>query len=174
MNSILTVNMISLDRFFYIYTQLKYELSSTKYIAGAAVVVSIVVSIASSFLIRFTPGTSQFFKPFMFCIIMYDHPSVLVPLLVVAIFASMLVGIVISNGCFSWIVLRNIRAVYSHTSSDGFDKEKQLYKLKKRVTSTGHKKQKHLLHAIGPFIGKLVQFSSYCSSPLLHNSAFRS
>ena len=46
MNSILTVAMMSLDRFFYIYTPLKYELPSTKYIAGAAVIVSIVVSAA--------------------------------------------------------------------------------------------------------------------------------
>ena len=144
MNSVFTVAMMSLDRFFYIYTPLKYELPSTKYISGAAVVVSVVLSIASGFLIRFTPGTSQFFKPFMFCIVMYDHPSELVPYLVAAIFASVLVVIVISNGCFSWIVLRNIRAVYSHSSCDGFDKEKQLCKLKKRVTSTGHKKQKRL------------------------------
>ena len=144
MNSMFTVAMMSLDRFFYIYTPLKYELPSTKYIAGAAVVVSIVLSIASGFLIRFTPGTSEFFKPFMFCIVMYDHPSELVPCLVMATFASVLVVTAVSNGCFSWIVLGNIRAVYSNSSSDGFDKEKQLCKLKKRVTSTGHKKQKRL------------------------------
>ena len=144
MNSIFTVAMMSLDRFFYIYTPLKYELSSTKYIAGAAVVVSIVVSIASGFLIRFKPGTNQYFKPFMFCIVMYDRPSELVPYLVMATFASVLVVTAVSNGCFSWIVLRNIRAIYSNSSCDGFDKETQLCKLKKRVTSTGHKKQKRL------------------------------
>ena len=144
MNSIFTVTMMSLDRFFYIYTPLKYELPFTKYIAGAAVLVSIVVSIASGVLIRFTPGTSQFYKPFMFCIVMYDNPSLLVPFLVKATFASVLVVTAVSNGCFSWIVFRNIRAVYSNSSSDGFDKEKQLCKLKKRVTSTGHKKQKRL------------------------------
>ena len=144
MNSIFTVAMMSLDRFFYIYTPLKYELPSTKYIAGAAVVVSIVVSAAFGFLLKFTPGTSQFFKPFMFCIVMHNNPSVLVPSLMMATFASVLVVTAVSNGCFSWIVLRNIRAVYSNSTCDGFDKEKQLCKLKKRVTSTGHKKQKRL------------------------------
>ena len=42
-----------------------------------------------------------------------------------------------------FVYLKNIRAVYSHTSCD-INKEKQLCKLKKRVSSTGHKKQKRL------------------------------
>ena len=144
MNSILTVTMISLDRFFYIYTPLKYELPSTKYIAGVAVVTSIIASIAFGFMIRYIPGTNQFFKPLMSCIVIYGHPSLLVPLLVVTIFSFLLVVTAVSNGCFSWIVLRNIRIVYSNASSDGIDKQKQLCKLNKRVTSTGHKKQKRL------------------------------
>ena len=142
-NSIITVAMMSLDRFFYIYTPLKYELCSTKYIAGAAVVVSIVMSIAFGLFVRFIPGTTHYFKPLMMCITLYDPPSLLVPCFLMVIFAGTVIVIVISNSCFSWIVLRNIRAVYALHSFDS-NKEEQLCKLKKRVTSTRHQKQKRL------------------------------
>ena len=143
MNSIVTVAMMSLDRFFYIYTPLKYELSSTKYIAGAAVVTSIVVSTALGLFIKL-PSTTQYFKPLMMCVSLFN-PSLLVPCLLMVIFAGTLVVIAISNGCFSWIVLRNIRAVYSlNNSFDVSSKEEQLCNLKKRVTSTRHQKQKRL------------------------------
>ena len=62
MNSIITVAVMSLDRFLYIYTPLKYELPSTKYIAGAAVTISVIVRVANGFVIRFTLGTTQFSK----------------------------------------------------------------------------------------------------------------
>ena len=142
-SSSFTVALMSLDRFFYIYSPFKYERSSTKYVAGAAVLVSIAVSIALGFVIGFTPGSAHFIKPLLLCAVMYDHPSLLVPSLVVTILLTTLVVIIVSNACFSRIVLKNIRAVYSHNDNDS-KRQKWQDKLKKRVASTRHKKQRRL------------------------------
>ena len=174
-NSIITVAMMSLDRFFYIYTPLKYELCSTKYMAGAAVVMSIVISIGFGLFVRFVPGTTLYSKSLMICITMYDPPSLLVPCFVMVIIAGIVIVISISNGCFSRIVLRNIRAVYALNSFDASNKEEQLCKLKKRVTSTRHQKQKRLccmqlaliLASLLPLVSEIILLWTYSQIQLV-------
>jgi len=145
MNGILTVAMMSLDRFFYIYYPFKYEMSFTKYMAIVGVVASILLSIALGCVVRFTPGTTQFNQPFFMCGRNYDNPSELVPGLLIATIVSVLVVTVVSNACFSWIVLKNIRAVYSTKDySNECGRQNQLCRLQKRVASTRHQKQKRL------------------------------
>ena len=146
-NSSFTVALMSLDRFFYIYSPFKYERSSTKYVAGAAVLVSIAVSIALGFVIRLTPGFALFIKPLLLCIVMYNHPLELVPSLLVAILLTTLVVIIVSNACFSRIVLKNIRAVYSHDEDyNETIKLKWHDRLKRQTKSTLHKKKSRLCY----------------------------
>ena len=146
-NSSLTVALMSLDRFFYIYSPFKYERSSTRYVAGAAVLVSIAVSIALGFVLVFTPGVALFIKPLLACIVIYNHPLQLVPGLVIAILLTTLVVIIVSNACFSRIVLKNIRAVYSH--DEDYNETKNLKwrdRLKRQTKSTLHKKKSRLCY----------------------------
>jgi len=143
-NYIITVAMMSLDRFFYIYSPFKYEMSSTKYVALVGVMASIVLSIALGCVVLFMPGTAQFDQLLFFCVKNY-YLSAFVPYLIIVVFVSVLVVIVVSNACFSWIVLKNIRAVYSTEdySNEGRT-ENRSCRLRKRVASTRHQKQKRL------------------------------
>ena len=111
-NSFFTVALMSLDRFLYIYKPLQYERSSTKHIALVAVIVAVLVSISIGLGSHLDPNKIDFNSSLLNCIERISD-SIWYPIILVVIGVVVLVVIIISNVWFSYIVLKNIRAVYS-------------------------------------------------------------
>lgn len=174
--SILTVALMSLDRFIYIYAPFKYERSSTKYVVLISVVAVIVVSIGLGLAVRFGPGNSFFFPAFFFCITMYSEPTNVIPLLIVVTIIATVIFMTAINCSFCYIVMKNIRAVYSHNDfEDETTHQSKLNELKKRVKLTRNKKQRRLclmvsaltltsLVTVLPWVGLTTFVASYSFS----------
>ena len=151
-NSIVSVALMSLDRFFYIYMPFRYDRTSTKYIALASVIASLFVGIFLAVINVLTP-TSVYFNIKGFCATIYDDSSRWAPALFLAMLTTVVLLTVVTNLSFSYIVLKTIRAVYSKHYTDNKDKKTEAKQhLQKRVKSTQQKKQTRLCYMLTSFL----------------------
>ena len=141
-SSFFTVALMSLDRFLYIYKPFLYERAETKYIAWVAVIVTVLVCIGLGLGFHFYPDRVVFNPSFLVCSTLLSLQTSWFPVFLVAIGIIVLAIIIICNVCFSYIVLKNIRAVYS--SVDFTDKQSWWFRLKKCIESPRYQKQKRL------------------------------
>ena len=137
-SSFVIIALMSLDRFLYIYKPFQYEHANTKYIAIVAVLVAVLVSIALGLVAQLAPGRPYFNPSLLMCSITVSDSSLWYPILLIAIGIVVFASIIISNGWFSCIVLKNIRAVYPSQNKSHW------YLLKKRVESPRYQKQNRL------------------------------
>ncbi len=176
--SLLTVALMSLDRFIYIYAPFKYERSLTKDITVVAVTAVILMGIGMGLAVQFTPGNLDFFPAYFFCSTSYINSSSYIPPVIVAIIILATIAFIICINCsFAFIVAKNIKAVYAH--NDNNDKRQhqrsKLDSLKKQIKSTRSKKQRRLcvmvsalicssLLVIFPWLGIIIYLTSTTSS----------
>ena len=144
-SSFFTVALMSLDRFFYIYKPFQYERSGTKYIALVSVLVAVLVSIALGLCSRFAAGKPYFNPSLFICSVRLRDSSVWFPTILAVIGVLVLSVIIVSNGWFSYIVLKNIKEVYSYeASTDNSEGQSKWSIFKKRVKTPRYQKQRRL------------------------------
>ena len=148
-NSIVSVALMSLDRFFYIYMPFRYDRTSTKYIALASVLASLLLGIVLA-LLYVVMHTSVYFNVRGFCATIHDDRSRWAAVLITATMTTVILFTVVINLSFSYIVLKTIRAVYSKHYTD--NKDKKTEHLRKRVKSTRQKKQTRLCYMLISFL----------------------
>ncbi len=141
-NSIFTVALMSLDRFFYIYKPLQYERVAAKRVSLFAILVAILLSISLCIIIPLAPGTAVFIPYFLVC---YPQTTFLYPVILITVGAAGLCVIIVSNLWFSVIVLKTIRKVYS---KEDICNTSKLYRFKKSITSARCKKQSRLYRVL--------------------------
>ena len=144
-SSFFTVALMSLDRFFYIYKPFQYERSGTKYIALVSVLVAVLVSIALGLCTRFAAGKLYFNPSLFICSVRFSDSSIWFPTILAVIGVLVLSVIIVSNGWFSYIVLKNIKEVYSYKdSTDKSEGQSKWSIFKKRVKTPRYQKQRRL------------------------------
>ena len=141
-SSFFTVALMSLDRFLYVYKPFLYERAETKYIAWVAVIVTVLVCLGLGLGFDLDPDRLFFNPSFLVCTTVLSLQSSWFTIFLAAIGVIVLAIIIICNVCFSYIVLKNIRAVYS--SVDFTDEQSRWFHLKKCIESPRYQKQKRL------------------------------
>ena len=107
--SFFSIALMTVDRFVYIYKPLQYDRLVTPQAMWVAVVVVGIVTVAIGLTLLLVPGEPSFYPEILSCAV--DLKPALSVLAVIG--AASLVVIIVCNVGFSYIVLKNIKAVYT-------------------------------------------------------------
>ncbi len=143
-NSLFTIGMMSLDRFFYIYKPMQYDRIISKRWIILPILVAWIFSIAIGVTSRLLEYRDASFLPvFLACVTNVD-PSYAV--VIVLIGCAVLVVILITNILIIRIVLKNVRLIYAkRRSTIGSTQEDiEWQEIRARINKTRHAKQLHL------------------------------
>ena len=149
-STLVSIVMLSLDRFMFIYKPLRYDNIITAKRATLAVVIVWTVSIAERLVPIVTLEKPTFSPQFLTCI-WGDSTTIYIIIWHIFCLSLNLVILLVCNSYVVYIVQRNIRAIYRVQRSFTTDTEKKSHqeKLNLKIRRSRHKKQLHLIRVFG-------------------------
>ena len=157
-STLVSIVMLSLDRFMFIYKPLRYDKFITAKRATLAVIFVWTVSIAERLVPILTLEKPTFSPQFLTCI-SGDSTAIYIIIWHILCLSLYLVILLVCNSYVVYIVQRNIRAIYRVQRSFTTDTEKKSHqeKLNLKIRRSRHHKQLHLIRVFGSlFTSNLV------------------